>query len=96
MARMQSSAALNGGLLAATAMLTLAGLAPRGAWAGSITAESIWDQRNALQRAQEQVPVGATVTGHRCTEVNVRTGNYRYICTLEYTLAPTPTAPLTP
>lgn len=74
--------------LAGAACLTLAALLPPTAQAGSITAESIWDQGNALQRAQEQLPAGATVTGHRCTEVNVRTGNYRYICTLEYSLPP--------
>jgi hypothetical protein len=56
--------------------------------ADSITAESIWDQNNAIQRAQQQVPANATVTSTRCTVVNVRTGNYRYICTLDYTTAP--------
>jgi hypothetical protein len=67
--------------------LLLAAL-PLAARAGSVTAESIWDKGNALQRAQEQVPRGATVTGSRCTEVNVRTGNYRYICTVTYTEMP--------
>jgi len=67
--------------------LLLAALPPA-AQAGSVTAESIWDQNNALQRAQEQVPRGATVTGSQCTEVNVRTGNYRYICTVTYTETP--------
>jgi hypothetical protein len=67
--------------------LLLAALPPA-AQAGSVTAESIWDKGNALQRAQEQVPRGATVTGSRCTEVNVRTGNYRYICTVTYTKTP--------
>jgi hypothetical protein len=67
--------------------LLLAAL-PQAARAGSATAESIWDKGNALQRAQEQVPRGATVTGSRCTEVNVRTGNYRYICTVTYTETP--------
>jgi hypothetical protein len=55
------------------------------AQAGSITAESIWDQKNAIERAQQQLPANATVTNTNCTVVNVRTGNYRYICTLEYT-----------
>lgn len=56
--------------------------------AGSITAESIWDRGNAIQRAQSQLPAGATVTRTQCTEVNVRTGNYRYICTVFYEMAP--------
>lgn len=56
--------------------------------AGSITAESVWSRDNALQRATEQVPAGATVTGSSCQEVNVRMGNYRYICTVEFSTAP--------
>jgi len=61
------------------------------AQAGSITAESIWDKKNAIERAQEQLPPHATVTGTRCTVVNVRIGNERYICTLNYTTtAPAP------
>jgi hypothetical protein len=68
--------------LAASALLL--GLSPA-AQAGSITAESIWDQKNAIERAQQQLPANATVTNTKCTVVNVRTGNYRYICTLEYT-----------
>ena len=71
--------------LPATAALALAPAAQ----AGSITAESIWDQQNAIERAQQQLPANATVTNSRCTVVNVRTGNYRYICTLEYSTAPT-------
>jgi hypothetical protein len=58
------------------------------AQAGSITAESIWDKKNAIERAQEQLPPHATVTGTRCTVVNVRIGNERYICTLNYTTTP--------
>lgn len=61
--------------------------------AGSITAESIWDSTNAIQRAKEQLPANATVTNTRCNVVNVRTGNYRYICTLEYTTTPAGTTP---
>jgi hypothetical protein len=70
--------------LPATAALALA-LAPA-AQAGSITAESIWDKKNAIQRAQEQLPANATVTTTRCTVVTVR--NWRYICTLDYTTTP--------
>ena len=73
--------------LPAAAALVLA-IAPQ-AQAGSITAESIWDKNNAIERAQ--LPANATVTGSHCTVVNVRTGNYRYICTVDYTT--TPTAP---
>ena len=68
----------------ATAALALA-LTPA-AQAGSITAESIWDKKNAIQRAQEQLPANATVTNTRCTVVTVR--NWRYICTLDYTTTP--------
>ncbi|MEN9540041.1 MAG: hypothetical protein RLZZ459_132 [Cyanobacteriota bacterium] len=63
------------------------------AQAGSITTESIWDKKNAIERAQQQLPANATVTSSQCTVVNVRTGNYRYICTLEYTTAPAAPAP---
>ena len=71
------------------------GLTPA-ARAGSITAESIWDKTNAIQRAQQQLPANATVTNTRCTVVNVRTGNYRYICTLEYSTAPSSPTPSSP
>ena len=64
--------------------------------AGSVTAESVWDQSNAIQRAQSQVPAGATVTRNACTVVNVRTGNDRYICTVYYTDAPAAPAPVSP
>ncbi len=73
-------------VLSLTSSLLLAGGGQ--ARADSITAESIWDQTNAIQRAQEQLPAHATVTGTSCTVVNVRTGNYRYICTVRYTLTP--------
>ena len=91
-------------MLLALSGLTALTAAP--ALAGSVTAESIWDKRNALQRAQSQLPAGSTVTRTQCTEVNVRTGNYRYICTLFFTdppagaaappTAPTPSAPSAP
>ena len=73
-------------------LLVLAGALALGtadaARAGSITAESIWDKGNAIQRAQSQMPAGATIDRTECTEVNVRTGNYRYICTVFFTDAP--------
>ena len=77
----------------------LLGLMAAPAQAGSVTAESIWDKSNAIQRAQSQVPAGATVTRTECTEVNVRTGNYRYICTVFYAdppATPSPSAPSAP
>ena len=68
--------------------------------AGSVTAESIWDRSNAIQRVDlggdyvlAAVPAGATVSRTECTVVNVRTGNYRYICTLFYADAVPPSAP---
>lgn len=54
--------------------------------AESITAESIWDKNNAIERAQQQLPANATVTGTNCTVVRVR--DWRYICTVSYTLIP--------
>jgi len=78
-------------------LLVLAGALALGtadtAQAGSITAESIWDQSNAIQRAQSQLPAGASVSRSECTVVNVRTGNYRYICTVFYTDPPAAPAP---
>lgn len=73
--------------LPAAAALVLA-IAPQ-AQAGSITAESMWDKKNAIERAEEQLPANATVTNTHCTVVNVTIGNYRYICTVDYTTTPT-------
>lgn len=75
--------------LAGALILGLASVAQ----AGSITSESIWDKNSAIQRAQAQLPANATVTNTRCTVVNVTIGNYRYICTLEYTTAPSSPTP---
>jgi hypothetical protein len=72
--------------LPATAALALSPAAQ----AGSITAESIWNMQNAIQMAQEQLPVNATVTNTRCTVVTVR--NWRYICTLDYSTTPAASA----
>lgn len=85
------------GFLALGTATALALMPP--ARAGSVTAESIWDQRNAIQRAQSQLPAGASVTRTECTVVNVRTGNDRYICTVFYSDAPAaanPSAPTAP
>jgi len=74
----------------------LIGLLAAPAQAGSVTAESIWDKGNAIQRAQSQLPAGATITRSECTVVNVRTGNYRYICTVFFTDPPAATPPASP
>lgn len=76
------AALLPSGLL----LLLLAGAAP--ARAGSVTSQSTWGKANAIQRAMQQMPKGASVTGTSCDEVNVGIGNYRYICTVEYSDAP--------
>ena len=78
------------GLLLAAGLL-LASQAP--ALAGSVTAESIWDRDNAIQRATSQIPRGATVTGNSCQEVDLRGGSTRYICTVTYASPPPATAP---
>ena len=46
-------------------VLAVVGLAaaPLPAWAGSATAQSIWNMGHALGQAKSQVPNGATVTG---------------------------------
>ena len=64
--------------------------APLSARAESSTAESIWDQSNARQRALQQVPQGATVTGTSCESFSVGMGNTRYRCTVTFTTAPGP------
>lgn len=42
--------------LAAAVLLSLVGLAP--ARSGSVSADSVWDKGNALQRARQLVPRG--------------------------------------
>ncbi|EDY38133.1 hypothetical protein CPCC7001_1012 [Cyanobium sp. PCC 7001] len=64
-------------------LLAVALTAPA-ASAGSITSSSVWDRDNALQRAREQMPAGATETRHRCEEVEVGMNNVRYRCTVWY------------
>ncbi|MFQ6537277.1 MULTISPECIES: hypothetical protein [Aphanothece] len=58
--------------------------------AGSITSSSVWNRENALQRAREQMPAGATVTRERCEEIGVGFDNFRYRCTVWFTTAPDP------
>ncbi|WP_115015469.1 hypothetical protein [Synechococcus sp. UW140] len=63
--------------------LVCSAITPLPVMAGSVTAESIWDQNNALERAQNQVPKGRTITGQHCTELQVRE-SYRYRCTVTF------------
>jgi hypothetical protein len=55
--------------------------------ANSITAESIWDQSNAEERARSQIPANATVISTNCETFQVR-NDLRYRCTLEYSQWP--------
>ena len=71
-------------LIGAAAIAATLPLLNAPAQAGSITASSIWDKNNAVERAQEQMPAGAVVTAKRCQEIDVR-GYTRYSCTLEFT-----------
>ncbi len=81
-------------LIAPPLLLALAAIAP--ARAGSVTSQSTWSKGNAIERATQQLPRGATVTGTSCTEVNVGIGNYRYICSVEFSPAPVDPAPAAP
>jgi len=56
-------------------------------WAGSSTADSVWDEENARQRAIEQIPAGAVVGTTDCESFSVGIGNTRYRCTVNYTPA---------
>ncbi|WP_341898954.1 hypothetical protein [Synechococcus sp. UW140] len=56
-------------------------------FANSVTAESIWDQGNAKERARAQIPAGATITSSNCETFQVR-DDLRYRCTLEYSTIP--------
>jgi hypothetical protein len=72
-------------------------MAPLPSHAGSSTAESVWDRRNARARALEQVPRGAVITRERCMAIGMRGNEERYRCTLWYSDPPpkTPPAPAT-
>ena len=60
--------------------------------AGSVTASSIWNKSNAIERARQQLPPGAVISGERCQETEVGIGNYRYLCTVEFSVtSPAPT-----
>lgn len=64
----------------------------RPARAGSATADSIWDRKNALQRAMQAMPAGATLTNQRCETLEVGLDNLRYRCTVWWSDPPA-TAP---
>ena len=57
--------------------------APLPAWAGSATAQSIWNMGHALGQAKSQVPNGATVTGTHCNEIYVME-DPRWTCTVTW------------
>ncbi len=59
-------------------------LASLPALAGSATAESVWNRANALERARQQVPAGATITREHCQEIWVGVGTIRYRCSVEW------------
>jgi hypothetical protein len=49
--------------------------------AGSITAESVWSEDDATQRAEVQVPKNSTITDTQCVTIQV-TNSDRYRCTV--------------
>lgn len=65
-------------------LATALALAGGPAWAGSATAESIWDRAHALEQARQQVPQGAVITRERCQEIEVGLDNIRYRCSVEW------------
>ncbi|MFN7900152.1 MAG: hypothetical protein ACK5N0_10900 [Synechococcaceae cyanobacterium] len=75
--------------LAAGLGLSLSLLAALQVRAGSATAESVWDRRNARARALEQVPRGAVITREACMEIGMRGNEERYRCTVWYSMPPT-------
>ena len=77
------------GLRAGTLALALAALAP---WPLAVraqpsrTAESIWSQEDASQRAMQLLPTGAKVDSTACQEIGVGSmgGLPRYRCTVRF------------
>jgi len=62
--------------------------------AGTAIGESIWDRKNARERALQSVPAGAQIINSDCQTVEVGTGNFRYICRITYDdSAPQPQGP---
>ena len=62
-------------------VVVLLGATP--AWAGSATAQSIWNMGHALGQAKSQVPNGATVTSTNCSEIYVM-DDPRWTCTVTW------------
>ena len=57
-------------LIAVVAIAALSvGVAPA-AWAGSATAQSIWNSSQAMGRARQRVPAGAEITDRQCTAID--------------------------
>ena len=81
-------AALRSWLGAGAAAAWALGASGAPALAGSVTASSIWDRTNALERARQQLPPGAVITREHCQEVEVGLGNTRYLCTVEFSDPP--------
>ncbi|QPN56140.1 hypothetical protein I1E95_13635 [Synechococcus sp. CBW1107] len=73
-------------LCAAAALPCLIWVAP--AHCGSVSADSVWSRDDALQRARQLVPRGAIPGRHRCQELTVGMGNYRYRCSVEFSQPP--------
>ena len=56
-------------LIAVAAIAALSvGVAPA-AWAGSATAQSIWNSSQAMGRARQRVPAGAEITDRQCRSI---------------------------
>jgi hypothetical protein len=65
------------------------------AWAESRTAESVWSQDDAQQRAVQQIPLADRdgITNTECQQIEIGMGSLpRYRCTVFFTPAPA-TAP---
>ena len=54
--------------VAAGVAVLAAGIYGGRGFAGSATAQSQWNRGQAVERAKEHVPAGATVTGTQCSE----------------------------
>ena len=59
------------------------GIVPTAVQAGNVTAESIWSQDNALEKAEQQVPPNRTITSQQCRTIQVRNSD-RYRCTVTF------------
>ena len=58
-------------LIAVAAIAALSfGVAEPASWAGSATAQSIWNSSQAMGRARQRVPAGAEITERQCTAID--------------------------